>query len=106
MDRNVGSTNEGGSSPDTVIASSEEEKQKPQVSTEYVTVRGSSSSLDTLTSASGAVAILSTSADDRKRGKFGAFRSNFREGGIFKIKKRPRPSETDLSADPEQDDKG
>lgn len=109
MDRNE-STNEGSSSPDTVIArsSSEEEKQKPQASTsrEYITVGGSSSSLDTLTS--GGIAILSSSVntDDRKRGKFGAFKSSLREGGIFKIKKRPRPSETDAPADPEQDDKG
>ncbi|XP_020287466.1 ras and EF-hand domain-containing protein homolog isoform X2 [Pseudomyrmex gracilis] len=73
MDRNE-DTNEGGSSPDTIIArsSSEEEKQKPSTAStsgEYVTVGDSSSSLDTLTSGSGGVAILSSSAntDDRKR---------------------------------------
>ncbi|EFN81648.1 Ras-related protein Rab-32 [Harpegnathos saltator] len=112
MDRSE-STNEGGSSLDTVVArsSSEEEKQKPQASTsgEYITVGDSSSSLDTLTSGSGGLATLSTgvNTDDRKRGKFDAFKSSLRESGIFKIKKRLRPSETDASAeaDPEQDDK-
>lgn len=113
MDRRE-NTNEGGSSSDTVIArsSSEEEKQKSQAGTsgEYITVGDSSSSLDTLTSGSGGIAILSTSVntDDRKRGKFGAFKSSLREGGLFKIKKRLRQSETDASveANPEQDDKG
>ncbi|XP_067217269.1 uncharacterized protein Rab32 isoform X2 [Linepithema humile] len=106
MDRNE-STNEGGSSPDTVIArsSSEEEKQKPiagSTSGEYVTVGDSSSSLDTLTSGSGSVAIRT---DDKKRGKFGAFKSSLREGGLFKIKKKLRESDVSVDADAEQDDK-
>lgn len=109
MDRNE-STNEAGSSPDTVIArsSSEEETRKPAAtgtSGDRV-VDDSTSSLDTLISGSGGVGILSSSvsADDRRRGKFGAFKSSFREGGIFKIKKKPR--ETDTSVEVEQDDKG
>lgn len=108
MDRNE-STNEGGSSPDTVIArsSSEEEKRKSIVAStsgEYITVGDSSSSLDTLTS--GSVAILSSSAnaEDRKRSKFGAFKSSFREGSLFKIKKKTRG--TDISFEAEQLDKG
>ncbi|KMQ94302.1 ras-related protein rab-32 [Lasius niger] len=106
------STNEGGSSPDTVIArfSSDEEKQKPiagGTSGEYVTAGDSNSSLDTLTSSSGGVATLfsNVSADDRKKGKFGAFKSSFREGGIFKIKKKPRETDASCEADTEQDDK-
>ncbi|XP_018357218.1 PREDICTED: ras and EF-hand domain-containing protein homolog isoform X1 [Trachymyrmex septentrionalis] len=96
MDRNE-SANEGGSSPDTVVAfSSEEEEEEKQKSTvastsgEYITVGDSSSSLDTLTS--GSVAILSSSgnANDRKRSKFDAFKSSFREGRLFKIKKKAR----------------
>ncbi|RLU21054.1 hypothetical protein DMN91_007670 [Ooceraea biroi] len=116
MNRNE-STNERGSSPDTVIArsSSEEEKRKPAAADtsgdyftgNYVTVGDSSSSLDTLTSGSGGVGILSSSisTDDRKRGKFGAFKSSFREGGIFKIKKKARETDTYVEADAEQDDK-
>jgi len=111
MDRNE-STNEGGSSPDTVIArsSSEEEKQKltaGSTSGEYVTVGDSSSSLDTLTSGSGGVAIPSAgTADDKKRGKFGAFKSSLRESGLFKIKKKPRESDVSVDAEDEKDDKG
>lgn len=109
MNRNE-STNEGGSSPDTIIAcsSSEEEKQKPSTAStsgEYITVGDSSSSLDTLTGGSGGVAILSSSVntDDRKRGKFGALKSSFRESGLFKIRKKSR--EVSGEADAEQDDK-
>ncbi|XP_072766024.1 uncharacterized protein Rab32 isoform X2 [Anoplolepis gracilipes] len=105
------STNEGGSSPDTIIArfSSDEEKQKPTAvgaSGEYVT-GGSNSSLDTLTSSSGGVATLfsNINTDDRKKGKFGAFKSSFREGGIFKIKKKSRETDSFCEGDTEQDDK-
>ncbi|XP_035727987.1 uncharacterized protein LOC118444134 isoform X6 [Vespa mandarinia] len=52
MDHGNGSGNEGGSSPDTVLArsSSDEDRQRNPESTsgEYITVAGSSSSLDTL----------------------------------------------------------
>lgn len=105
------STNEGGSSPDTVIArfSSDEEKQKPTATTsgEYVTAGDSNSSLDTLTSSSGGVATLfsNISTDDRKKGKFGAFKSSFRESGIFKIKKKSRETDPSYEANTEQDDK-
>lgn len=108
MDRNE-STNEGGSSPDTVIArssSEEEKKQKPiagSTSGEYITVGDSSSSLDTLTSGSGGVAIPSVGTDEKKKGKFGAFKSSLRESGLFKIKKKLR--ESDVSVGAEQDDK-
>jgi len=106
MDRN-----QGGSSPDTVIArsSSEEEKRRSSAdyvtSGNYVTVGDSSSSLDTLTSGSGGVGILSSSVDDRRKGKFDAFRSSFREGGIFKIKRKSRGIDASVE-DVEQDDKG
>jgi len=110
MDRNE-STNEGGSSPDTVVAfsSEEEEKQKSIVAStsgEYITVGDSSSSLDTLTS--GSVAILSSSANanDRKRSKFDAFKSSFREGSLFKIKKKTRGIDVSSSFETEQHDKG
>ncbi|XP_011639656.1 uncharacterized protein LOC105428830 isoform X1 [Pogonomyrmex barbatus] len=109
MDRSIESTNEGGSSPDTLIArsSSEEEKRKSvvaSISGEYVTALGdSSSSLDTLTGGSVAALSSSVNADDRKRGKFGAFKSSFREGSLFKIKKKSRG--TGLSLEAEQDDK-
>ncbi|KAG5328001.1 RAB32 protein, partial [Acromyrmex charruanus] len=109
MDRNE-STNEGGSSPDTMVAfsSEEEEKQKSIVAStsgEYITVGDSSSSLDTL--ASGSVAILSSSANanDRKRSKFGAFKSSFREGSLFKIKKKTRGIDVSSSFETEQHDK-
>ncbi|KAG5309105.1 RAB32 protein, partial [Pseudoatta argentina] len=109
MDRNE-STNEGGSSPDTVVAfsSEEEEKQKSIVAStsgEYITVGDSSSSLDTL--ANGSVAILSSSANanDRKRSKFGAFKSSFREGSFFKIKKKTRGIDVSSSFETEQHDK-
>ncbi|XP_018363221.1 PREDICTED: ras and EF-hand domain-containing protein homolog isoform X1 [Trachymyrmex cornetzi] len=111
MDRNE-STNEGGSSPDTVVAfSSEEEEQQQQksivasTSGEYITVGDSSSSLDTLTS--GSVAILSSNANanDRKRSKFGAFKSSFREGSLFKIKKKTRGIDVSSSFETEQHDK-
>ncbi|XP_011050782.1 PREDICTED: ras and EF-hand domain-containing protein homolog isoform X1 [Acromyrmex echinatior] len=109
MDRNE-STNEGGSSPDTVVAfsSEEEEKQKSIVAStsgEYITVGDSSSSLDTLTS--GSVAILSSSANanDRKRSKFDAFKSSFREGSLFKIKKKTRGIDVSSSFETEQHDK-
>ncbi|XP_071566890.1 uncharacterized protein Rab32 isoform X5 [Temnothorax nylanderi] len=97
MDRNE-NTNEGGSSPDTVIArsSSEEEKRKSVVAStsgEYITVGDSSSSLDTLTSGSVATLSSSANADDRKKGKFGAFKSSLREGNLFKIKKKTRETE-------------
>lgn len=103
------SANEGGSSPDTVIArfSSDEEKQKPAVagtSGEYVTAGDSNSSLETLTSSSG-VATSNVSAEERKKSKFGAFKSSFREGGIFKIKKKSRETDPSCEADTEQDDK-
>ncbi|XP_070518097.1 uncharacterized protein Rab32 isoform X1 [Cardiocondyla obscurior] len=98
MDRNE-STNEGGSSPETVIArsSSEEEKQKQKsnvasTSGEYITVEGSSSSLDTLTS--GSITTLSSSANDRKKGKLGALKNSLREGNLFKIKKKTRDALT------------
>jgi len=104
MDRN-----EHGSSPDTVIAcsSSEEDKRRSSASTSadyvitgnYVTVGDSSSSLDTLTSSSIGV-------DDRRKGKFDAFKSSFREGGIFKIKRKSRSIDASIEADAEQDDKG
>jgi len=113
MDRNE-SANEGGSSPDTVVAfSSEEEEEEKQKSTvastsgEYITVGDSSSSLDTLTS--GSVAILSSSgnANDRKRSKFDAFKSSFREGSLFKIKKKARGIDAVSSSfETEQHDKG
>lgn len=105
------STNEGGSSPDTVIArfSSDEEKQKPTTCTsgEYVTAGDSNSSLDTLTSSSGGVTTVFShvSTDDRKKGKFGAFKSSFRESGIFKIKKKSRETGPSCGANAEQDDK-
>ncbi|XP_018400971.1 PREDICTED: uncharacterized protein LOC108778326 isoform X1 [Cyphomyrmex costatus] len=109
MDRNE-STNEGGSSPDKVIAYSSEEEEKKQksivasTSGEYITVGDSSSSLDTLTS--GSVTILSSSANanDRKRSKFDAFKSSFREGSLFKIKKKTRGIDVS-SFEAEQHDK-
>lgn len=100
------STNEGGSSPDTVITrfSSDEEKQKPigGTSGEYVTARDSNSSLDTLTSSSGNVF---SNVEDRKKGKFGVLKNSFREGGIFKIKKKSRETDASCEADTEQNDK-
>ncbi|XP_070153154.1 uncharacterized protein Rab32 isoform X2 [Polyergus mexicanus] len=100
------STKEGaGSSTDTVIArfSSDEEKQKPSAtgtSGEYVTAGDSNSSLDTLTSSSGATPFSNIiSADDGNKGKFGTFKSSFREGRIFKMKKKSRET------GPEQDDR-
>jgi hypothetical protein len=112
MDRN-----EDGSSLDTVIAhfSSEEEKRRSSASTfadyisrNYITVGDSSSSLDTLTSGSGGIGILSSSvgADDRRKGKFDALKSSFREGGIFKIKRKSRGIDASIEADVEQDEKG
>ncbi|XP_017793568.1 PREDICTED: ras and EF-hand domain-containing protein isoform X2 [Habropoda laboriosa] len=98
MDRNE-SANEGGSSPDTVIArsSSEEERNRYACSTsgEYVTVGDSSSSLDTLTGGtvpnSGAVSVETQATEDKKRGRFGALKSSFRkEGGLFKIRRKNR----------------
>lgn len=97
MDRNE-SANEGGSSPDTVIArsSSEEERNRLACSTsgEYVTVGDSSSSLDTVTSVGTTTVSTTTDAtgtEDKKRGRFGALKSSFRkEGGLFKIKKKNR----------------
>ncbi|KAG6795260.1 ras and EF-hand domain-containing protein isoform X1 [Apis mellifera caucasica] len=97
MDRNE-SANEGGSSPDTVIArsSSEEERNRLACSTsgEYVTVGDSSSSLDTVTSVGTTTVSTTTDAtgtEDKKRGRFGALKSSFRkEGGLFKIKKKSR----------------
>lgn len=108
MDRNE-STNEGGSSPDTVIArsSSEEEKRKSIVAStsgEYITIGDSSSSLDTLTS--GSVLSSSANADDRKKGKFGAFRNSFRESNLFKIKKKTRGTSVSSSFEAEHHDKG
>jgi len=110
MDRNE-STNEGDSSPDTVIvcSSSEEEKQKSvlaSTSGEYITVGDSSSSLDTLTSSSVAILSSSVNADDRKRSKFNAFKSSFREGSLFKIKKKTRGTDVSSSFEAEQHDKG
>lgn len=110
MDRNE-STNKSGSSPDTVIArsSSEEEKRKSIVAStsgEYITVGDSSSSLDTLTSGSVATLSSSANADDRKKGKFGAFKSSFREGNLFKIKKKTRGTDVSSSFETEQHDKG
>ncbi|XP_011876398.1 PREDICTED: uncharacterized protein LOC105566755 isoform X1 [Vollenhovia emeryi] len=109
MDRNE-STNEGGSSPDTVIArsSSEEEKRKSIVAStsgEYITVGGSSSSLDTLTSGSVATLSSSANADDRKKSKFGALKSSFREGNLFKIKRKTRGTDVSSSFEAEQHDK-
>ncbi|XP_029155864.1 LOW QUALITY PROTEIN: uncharacterized protein LOC114928733 [Nylanderia fulva] len=102
------SANEGGSSPDTIIArfSSDEEKHKPIGSTsgEYVTARDSNSSLDTLTSASGG-SFFNVNAEDRKKGKFEVLRNSFREGGIFKIKKKSRETDVSCEADTEQDEK-
>ncbi|XP_077257934.1 RAS oncogene family member Rab32 isoform X3 [Temnothorax americanus] len=109
MDRNE-NTNEGGSSPDTVIArsSSEEEKRKSVVAStsgEYITVGDSSSSLDTLTGGSVATLSSSANADDRKKGKFGAFKSSLREGNLFKIKKKTRETDVSSSFEAEQRDK-
>ncbi|CAK9795607.1 Ras-related protein Rab-32 [Anthophora plagiata] len=100
MDRNE-SANEGGSSPDTVIArsSSEEERNRYACSTsgEYVTVGDSSSSLDTLTGGtvvSGVVSVETQATEDKKRGRFGALKSSFRkEGGLFKIRRKNRQLE-------------
>ncbi|XP_029047658.2 EF-hand calcium-binding domain-containing protein 4B isoform X1 [Osmia bicornis bicornis] len=122
MDRNE-SANEGGSSPDTVIARSsdgeeEEEEEEEEdrgkygcsTSGEYVTVGDSSSSLDTLTS-SGATGTApsagTTTVEDKKRGRFGALKSSFRkEGGLFKIRKKNRSNdETVAELEPDVDEK-
>ncbi|KAG7200577.1 hypothetical protein KM043_001138 [Ampulex compressa] len=89
MDRSE-SANEGGSSPDTVVArsSSEEDRKRTGCTTsgEYVTVGDSSSSLDAL-----------QSREEKKRaggGRFVALRNSFRkEGGLFKIKRKIRTLE-------------
>lgn len=104
-------TNEGGSSPDTVIArsSSEEEKQKSiaaSTSGEYITVNDSSSSLDTVTSGSVGILSLTGNTDDRKKSKLGAFKSSFREGNLFKIKKKKRDANVSSSFEAEHHDKG
>lgn len=104
MDRNE-SANEGGSSPDTVIArsSSEEERNRLACSTsgEYVTVGDSSSSLDTVTSVG--TTTVSATTEDKKRGRFGALKSSFRkEGGLFKIKKKSRQLD-EPAAEPQPD---
>ncbi|XP_043790892.1 EF-hand calcium-binding domain-containing protein 4B-like [Apis laboriosa] len=109
MDRNE-SANEGGSSPDTVIArsSSEEERNRLACSTsgEYVTVGDSSSSLDTVTSVGTTTISTTTDAtgtEDKKRGRFGALKSSFRkEGGLFKIKKKSRQLD-EPAAEPQPD---
>lgn len=108
MDRSESTNEQGGSSLDTLIArsSSEEEKRKSIVAStsgEYITVGDSSSSLDTLTS--GSVTILSSNTDDRKKGKFDAFKSSFREGNLFKIKKKARSADIG-SLETELHDKG
>ncbi|XP_076481300.1 RAS oncogene family member Rab32 isoform X2 [Bombus vancouverensis nearcticus] len=109
MDRNE-SANEGGSSPDTVIArsSSEEERNRFACSTsgEYVTVGDSSSSVDTVTSV-GTTTNVATgdppAADDKKKGRFGALKSSFRkEGGLFKIRRKNRQLD-ESAAEPELD---
>lgn len=109
MDRNE-SANEGGSSPDTVIArsSSEEERNRFACSTsgEYVTVGDSSSSVDTVTSV-GTTTDVATgdppAADDKKKGRFGALKSSFRkEGGLFKIRRKNRQLD-ESAAEPELD---
>lgn len=110
MDRNK-STNDGGSSPDTMIArsSSEEEKRKSIVAStsgEYITMGDSSSSLDTLTSGSVATLSASVNTDDRKRGKFDAFKNSFREGNLFKIKKKTRGTDISSHFEAKQHDKG
>ncbi|XP_011166200.1 uncharacterized protein LOC105200376 isoform X1 [Solenopsis invicta] len=109
MDRNK-STNDGGSSPDTMIArsSSEEEKRKSIVAStsgEYITMGDSSSSLDTLTSGSVATLSASVNTDDRKRGKFDAFKNSFREGNLFKIKKKTRGTDISSHFEAKQHDK-
>ena len=109
MDRNE-SANEGGSSPDTVIArsSSEEERNRFACSTsgEYVTVGDSSSSVDTVTSV-GTTTNVATgdppAADDKKKGRFGVLKSSFRkEGGLFKIRRKNRQLD-ESAAEPELD---
>ncbi|XP_050483376.1 EF-hand calcium-binding domain-containing protein 4B isoform X1 [Bombus huntii] len=109
MDRNE-SANEGGSSPDTVIArsSSEEERNRFACSTsgEYVTVGDSSSSVDTVTSV-GTTTNVATgdppATDDKKKGRFGALKSSFRkEGGLFKIRRKNRQLD-ESAAEPELD---
>lgn len=112
MDRNE-SANEGGSSPDTVIArsSSEEERNRFACSTsgEYVTTVGdSSSSLDTVTSAGTTTTNVAANdppvADDKKRGRFGNLKSSFRkEGGLFKIRRKNRQLDEPAAAEPEPD---
>lgn len=109
MDRNE-SANEGGSSPDTVIArsSSEEERNRLACNTsgEYVTVGDSSSSLDTVTSVGTTTISTTTDAtgtEDKKRGRFGALKNSFRkEGGLFKIKKKSRQLD-EPAAEPQPD---
>ncbi|CAL7937742.1 unnamed protein product [Xylocopa violacea] len=112
MDRNE-SANEGGSSPDTVIArsSSEEDRNKHACTTsgEYVTVGDSSSSLDTVTNA-GAIAAASNEppgTEDKKRGRFGALANSFRkEGGLFNIRKKNRHlDEHGAEAEPDVEEK-
>ncbi|KOX73109.1 Ras-related protein Rab-32 [Melipona quadrifasciata] len=111
MDRNE-SANEGGSSPDTVIArsSSEEERNRFACSTsgEYVTTVGdSSSSLDTVTSAGTTTNVGANDppgADSKKRGRFGSLKSSFRkEGGLFKIRRKNRQLDEPAAAEPEPD---
>ncbi|XP_017753895.1 PREDICTED: ras-related protein Rab-32B isoform X2 [Eufriesea mexicana] len=113
MDRNE-SANEGGSSPDTVIArsSSEEERNRFACSTsgEYVTVGDSSSSLDTVTNAAGTTGVAATdpsAVEDKKRGRFGALKSSFRkEGGLFKIRRKDRqPGEPAAEPEPDVEEK-
>lgn len=108
MDRNE-SANEGGSSPDTVIArsSSEEDRNKYACTTsgEYATVGGSSSSLDTVTGAG----ATGGAAEDKKKGRFGALKQSFRkEGGLFKIRKKSKPvvDEAAGEAGPDAEEKG
>ncbi|KAK1120029.1 hypothetical protein K0M31_012759 [Melipona bicolor] len=111
MDRNE-SANEGGSSPDTVIArsSSEEERNRFACSTsgEYVTTVGdSSSSLDTVTSAGTTTNVGANDppgADNKKKGRFGSLKSSFRkEGGLFKIRRKNRQLDEPAAAEPEPD---
>ncbi|XP_076759208.1 RAS oncogene family member Rab32 isoform X2 [Xylocopa sonorina] len=113
MDRNE-SANEGGSSPDTVIAqsSSEEDHRNRQACTtsgEYVTVGDSSSSLDTVANAGAIVAASNepSAIEDKKRGRFGALADSFRkEGGLFNIRKKNRQSEEhSVEAEPDAEEK-
>lgn len=95
------SANEGGSSPETVIARSSSEDDPRRI---VASNQESSSSLD-------APAVLASGQvpgqKKRKKSRFGSLKSSFRKegGGLFKLKKKTKnvDIETAVEAEPEEE---